>query len=255
MNEGHTKGKGEPPELDVFTKLRESGDPAIRDRLITDNLYVVIPVARKFKTSTESIEDLIQVGYIGLIKAVDNFDPARGVKFITYATHCIMGEIRHYIRDKAHSIKRPRWLTKLNREMSEYVEKFIQDNERLPTLHEIATALNIESEGIIEVFKSKYVVSLSDYPEGASENLALSKIRSKKHESFRLPIEDRIVLEEAIEKLKILERKIIHLFFYQDLTQTQIAIDLGLSQKKVSRMLKKSIDKLRNNITTKGEST
>jgi RNA polymerase sigma-B factor len=237
--------KSDPSESDDFRELRKTRNQELRDRLVNDNLSIVIPVARKFTQNRDNQEDLIQVGYIGLIKAVDNFDPDRGVKFITYATHCVMGEIRHYIRDKAESVKRPRWLTSLNREVTKYMDDFLQENKRLPTITEISSALNIEGDGIVEILKSKYVVSLDDYGEGSSDYLVLDRIKSLRLETFRLPIEDRIVLEQSIEKLKKLEKSVINLFFYKDLTQSQIAVNLGLSQKKVSRMLKKSIEKLR----------
>lgn len=242
--------KPDPTEASDFRELRKTRDPALRDRLVNDNLSIVVPVARKFSQNRDNQEDLIQVGYIGLIKAVDNYDPDRGVKFITYATHCVMGEIRHYIRDKAESVKRPRWLTSLNREVTKYMDEFLQTNKRLPSIKEISSALNIESEGIVEILKSKYVVSLDDYGETSSDYLMLDRIKSIRLETFRLPVEDRIVLEQAIETLKILEKNVINLFFYKDLTQSQIAINLGMSQKKVSRMLKKAIEKLRHAITS-----
>ncbi|MCD4786270.1 MAG: sigma-70 family RNA polymerase sigma factor [Candidatus Eremiobacteraeota bacterium] len=238
-------------KLELFKEFRKTRDLDLREQLIKEKLQIVIPIARKFHYTKESQEDLVQVGYIGLIKAVDNFKPEKGVKFITYATHCIMGEIRHYIRDKSESMKRPRWLIRLNREVAQFVETFLQENERLPTVLEISTALNIEQEGIIEILKSKYMVSLNDFTEDNPDTLMLNKIRSKRMESFKLPIEDNICLDQAIEKLKIMEKEIVYLFFYKDLTQTQIALDLGLSQKKVSRMLKKSILKLRDIIIPK----
>ena len=241
--------KDKAQELELFKKLRVTKNEGLRDDIIKDNLHLVVPIARKYKHSKIPQEDLMQVGYIGLIKAVDNFDPYRDIKFITYATHCIMGEIRHFIRDKSESIKKPRWLKQLSREVAIFVEKFLHENERLPTIDEIASALNIEGEGIIEILKSKHMVNLNNFQEGSSETLMLNKIRSKNLENFKLPIEDRIALEVAVESLKMLERRIIHLFFYKDLTQTQIAVDLGLSQKKVSRMLKKSLDKLRDFLT------
>ncbi|MCE1248657.1 MAG: sigma-70 family RNA polymerase sigma factor [Firmicutes bacterium] len=243
-----TEEKPDPQEADDFRELKKSRDPAIRDRLVRDNLSIVVPVARKFTQNRDNQEDLIQVGYIGLIKAVDNYDPDRGVKFITYATHCVMGEIRHYIRDKAESVKRPRWLTSLNREVTKFMDDFLQNEKRLPSIKEISTALNIESEGIVEILKSRYVVSLDDYGEASNDYLMLDRIKSIRPENFRLPVEDRIVLEQAIEQLKLLEKSVINLFFYKDLTQSQIAVNLGLSQKKVSRMLKKAIEKLRETI-------
>jgi len=250
-NQNKKKNNSNDEDLELFEEFRKTGASDLREQLIREKLQIVIPIARKFRHIKENQEDLIQVGYIGLIKAVDNFDPHKGVKFITYATHCIMGEIRHYIRDKSENMKRPRWLIRLNREVAQFVETFLHENERLPSVLEISNALNIEQEGIIEILKSKYIVSLKDFAEDNPDTLMLNKIRSKRMESFRLPIEDKICLEQAIEKLKIMEKQIVYLFFYKDLTQTQIALDMGLSQKKVSRVLKKSVSKLRDIISPK----
>lgn len=236
-------------QIALFRELRKTKNQELRAQIIRDNLSIVAPIARKFRQDNVGQEDLIQVGYIGLIKAVDNFDPNRDIKFITYATHCIMGEIRHYIRDKSESIKKPRWLKRLSCEMAAFVETFLQNEKRLPSIDEIAIALNIEGDGIIEILKSKNLVNLNDFQEGSSETLMLNRIRSKQLEDFRLPIEDRIVLDQAVESLRKLEKQVIHLFFYKDLTQTQIAFNLGLSQKKISRMLRKSLDKLRDFLT------
>ena len=249
MSTSEYKNNNDSQQIALFQELRRTKSQELRAQIIRDNLHLVIPIARKFRQDNVGQEDLMQVGYIGLIKAVDNFDPDRGIKFITYATHCIMGEIRHFIRDKSESIKKPRWLKRLSREMAAFVETFIQTEKRLPTIDEIASALNIEGDGIIEILKSKNLVNLNDFQEGTSETLMLNRIRSKQLEDFRLPLEDRIVLEQAIESLRKLEKHIIHLFFYKDLTQTQIAFNLGLSQKKVSRMLRKSLDKLRDFLT------
>lgn len=249
MSTPESNNNNDSQQIDLFQELRKTRNQDLRAQIIRDNLHLVIPIARKFRQDNVGQEDLIQVGYIGLIKAVDNFDPDRGIKFITYATHCIMGEIRHFIRDKSDSIKKPRWLKRLSREMAAFVETFLQNEKRLPSIEEIASALNIEGDGIIEILKSKNLVNLNDFQDGTSETLMLNRIRSKQLEDFKLPIEDRIVLEQAVESLRKLEKRVIHLFFYKDLTQTQIAFNLGLSQKKVSRMLKKSLDKLRDFLT------
>lgn len=234
--------------IELFKKFRENNDPLIREQLISENLDIVYPIAKKFWDSGESFEDIIQVGYIGLIKAVDNFDPERGVKFSTYATHSIMGEIRHHIRDKSESIKKPRWLNNLNREVATFIETFLQKHEKLPSIKEISNSLNISEEGVIEILQSRKVISFSELPAQGGEQKYSRSIRSLHYETFKLPVEDRIILEESIEKLKLLEKKIIYLFFYVDLNQNQVASKLGLSQKKVSRMLRKIIDKMRKTI-------
>lgn len=232
-------------ELEKFKEYKKTRDAELREELISANLNIVYPIARKYLKKDLNLEDLIQVGYIGLIKAVDNFDPDRGVKFFTYANHCIMGEIRHYIRDSTDSIKRPRWLKKLNRQVSSFVEEYVQNNHKLPTIKKISSSLNISEEGIIEILKSGKVLSLDQVSEQRGDQIYYSRIRSVRVENFKLPIEDRIMIFQSLEKLKNIEKKIIYLFFYMDLTQTKIAKDLGLSQKKVSRVLHKTLNKIK----------
>jgi len=236
-------------EQELFTALRSRREASVREQAICRYLHLVPPLARKFRDFKESREDLVQVGYVGLIKAVDGFDPCQGVKFITYATHCIIGEIRHYLRDKSESIRRPRWLSSLSRRVSEYIETYMQTSRKLPSLKEIAAALNIEEDGIIEILKMKSIVSLNAMEEEKGGSIALRKIKSLRYETLRLPVEDRITLMNAVEHLKGLEQKIIYLFFYMDLTQTQIADKTGLSHKKVSRVLNKSLLKMKDFLT------
>jgi RNA polymerase sigma-B factor len=223
-----------------------SDDKKDRNRFISENLELVIPVAKKFFQTGEFPDDLMQVGYIGLIKAADNFNPQKGVKFSTYATHCIEGEIRHYVRDKTTTIKIPRWLKSIEAEMSCFVDSFMQSNSRLPSLKDISEHVNISEDGIVELLKVRNIISLSELPDGRKDTINLNLIKSNQYENFKLPIEDRIVLEQAMEKLRDIERNIIYLFFYKDLTQTQIAGNLGLSQRKVSRMLAGALNKLKN---------
>jgi len=236
-----------PPGMEdeeLFLEYSRTRSAAIREELICRNLNLVPSLVRRFRESGESFEDLSQVGYIGLIKAVDGFNPQREVKFSTYATHCITGEIRHHLRDRIDSIKRPRWLQDLTRKLASYIDEFVQKDGHLPSIENLSQYLNIAPDGVVELLKSRTTVSLESLGEQSSEALAYHKIRRLRYESFRLPIEDRIVLTQAVEALKKVEQRIIYLFFYMDLTQTQIATDLGLSQKKVSRILRRALDRL-----------
>jgi RNA polymerase sigma-B factor len=228
-------------------KGQNTGKPEndYRKKLIFDNLDLVIPVVKKALKNNEIFEDLMQVGYIGLIKAAENFEPDKGVQFSTYATYCIDGEIKHYLRDKSHTVRLPRWLKQIETEMASFIDTFLQKESRLPTIPEISRHLNISEDGIIEILKSKNIVSLSLLSDKMQEKINLDLIRSVQYSSFKLPLEDVIILEQALERLKDFERKIIYLFFYKDLTQTQIAQKLGLSQKKVSRQISASLKKLR----------
>jgi RNA polymerase sigma-B factor len=221
---------------------RASGDPTLYTAICAAYAPLVERIARR-QSSAEPLADLIQVGQIGLIHAVNRFDPSRGVKFRTYASHLIAGEIRHYLRDQAGLVRRPRWLSKLNRQLEETVETLRARNGRLPTLEEIGRAMNIEPAGVREIVRARAAaapVSL-DHP---GEGNGARAIRHLRYETFQLPIEDRIVVMEAIEKLTDMQRKVIYALFYLDLTETEAARRLRTSQKHVSRVMHKALAQL-----------
>ena len=214
----------------------------MRNALAVRYLHLVPVLVRKFQGKAER-EDLIQVGYIGLLKAVDQYDPDHAARFQTYATHCIIGELRHHLRDRVDVVRKPRWLRGLSRQVAAFIEGHLHTKHRLPTIAEISSELNIAEEGVVELLKSKRPTSMDTGPD--SVQLAVERIKTRRYETFRLPIEDRIVLSESLEKLLEVERKIIYLFFYKDLNQRQIAGQLELSPKKVSRVMQKALSRLR----------
>ncbi len=231
-------------EEELFCLYRKTGEQRIRDAIFTRYVGVVDAVARNYARSAER-EDLLQVGYIGLLAAIERFDMSRGFRFLTYATHCVEGEIRHFLRDKTESIRRPRWMRKLSRRVAAFLEEHLQKNQRLPALHEISEALNISQEGVVAILRAKQPLSLESEGQPGGE-LPTESIRSLRHVSFQLPIEDRIAISEAFERLLDLERKVVYLFFVQDLTQKQIAGKLSLPPRKVSRLMQKALGRLRN---------
>lgn len=233
-------------ELEMFRRLRSEGDPNLREALAVRHLHLVPPIVRKYRARAEW-EDLIQVGYIGLIKAVDNFDCERNARFATYATHCVHGELRHYLRDRVDVVRKPRWLTRLSRQVAAYIERHLHEKHRLPTVSEIAIELNISEEGIVEILRSRAPVSLDAAEEKGT--FSVEKIRTRRYETFRLPIEDRIMLLNALDRLMDMERSVIYMFFYRDLTQRQIADEMDLSPKKVSRVMKRGLEKLHEILT------
>lgn len=226
---------------DLFRLYADRADPYIRHLIICRSIDLVKPIVRKFGNLGESREDLLQIGYIGLIKAVDRFDYARGIKFSTFATHWIEGEIRHYLRDRAEIARKPRWVLDLVKKVDRFIQQYMQEHQKMPDVREISGSLNIAEEGIVEIIRVKNALSMNTIEDGGSYDIELTKIKSVRSESFRLQIEDRIAIEQAVEKLKELEKKIVYLFFYYDLTQMQISDKLGISQKKVSRLLNTAI--------------
>jgi RNA polymerase sigma-B factor len=225
----------------------------ITDVQITEYQPLVKSIAYKFKNSGEPLEDLEQVGYIGLINAINLYNRNRGIKFISYATWLISGEIRHYIRDKHRVIKIPSWMLKLNKEIDEFMVYYKKENNRFPSLSEISKEFNFTEEGIKEILKAReavQIVSLDQEQRKYSSDSypKMEKIKSKNYETFKLPMEDIIALKIAFSRLKKLQRKVIYYIFEKDLTQTKIARKLGISQRKVSRIKESALKELKEDI-------
>lgn len=232
--------------LEDYARTR---DPALREKLVLAYISLVRSIVRRFPEYPKIGEDLLQVGSIGLIKAVDGFDPGRDVKFSTYATHCITGEVRHFLRDKADVLRMPRWMEAVSRRVNTFIAGFLHQNERFPSIEEISHTLNITREGVEEILRVRNPLFCQSYETLVEASVDVQKIKSLRYEDFRLPIEDRIVLQQAVERLRKLEQKIVYLFFYLDLTETQIAKKMGLSQKKVSRTLHEALYRMKKLLT------
>ncbi|MCJ7689137.1 MAG: sigma-70 family RNA polymerase sigma factor, partial [Clostridiaceae bacterium] len=225
----------------------------ITDEQITEYQPLVKNIAYKFINSGEPLEDLEQVGYIGLINAINLYNKNRGIKFATYATWLISGEIRHYIRDKHQVIKIPRWILKLNKKIDEFIISYKKDNDKFPSLSEISKEFNLTEEGIKEILKAREAVQIvsldQEQRKHSSETYPkMEKIKSKNYETFKLPIEDIIALRNSIKNLKKIQRKVIYYIFEKDLTQTKIARKLGISQRKVSRIKESALKELKESI-------
>jgi len=225
----------------------------ITDAQITEYQPLVKNISYKFINSGEPLEDLEQVGYVGLINAFNLYNQERGVKFETYATWLISGEIRHYIRDKHQAIKIPNWMLKLNKKIDEFIIFYKKENNRFPSLSEISEKFNLTEEGIEEILKARdavQIISLNQEQRNYNSDTypKIEKIKSKNYENFKLPIEDVIVLRNALKKLKKLQRKVIYYIFEKDLTQTKTARKLGISQRKVSRIKESALKELREDI-------
>ena len=225
----------------------------ITDEQITEYQPLVKSIAYKFINSGEQLEDLEQLGYIGLINAFSLYKQKRGIKFETYATWLISGEIRHYIRDKHHTIKIPYWMLKLNKKIDEFIRSYKKENNRFPSLSEISEEFNLTEEGIKEILKAREAVQIVSLDQdqrkySSDSSPKIEKIKSKNYETFKLPIEDIITLKTAFSKLKKLQRKVIYYIFEKDLTQTKIARKLGISQRQVSRIKDSALKELKEDI-------
>jgi RNA polymerase sigma-B factor len=223
----------------------------LRDGLVVRYMPLVKQVALQFVRTSGSRDDLEQVGYIGLIKAVERFDPGLSVPFEAYGRTVIAGEISHYLRDLAPVMRVPRWYRTLNRRMHEAHDRLTGRLQREPTTEELADEMNVTPAGVREIVRlrdSYNLASLSEDRAGSNPSAQIDAIKSRRYLSFQLPVEDRIALDRAIERLAEAERNLIHLFFYKDLTQTEIAKRLGFSQKHISRLLAQSLRKLKEDL-------
>src|SRR5918997_2456948 len=235
---------------------RERGDRRTIECLITMHGKILNSIVRRHAVSSgEPYEDLLQVGYVGLIKAVKGYKVDSGAKFSSYAYAMVDGELRHHFRD-TELVKKPRWARSLYGQVSEATARLTAELGRPPLVDEIAREVNVAPEGILELmrlFRDTSVVSLDGGDE--DKGVDVSAIKSIQYESFSLPVEDRIVLEEALESLTELQRKVVYLFFYKDLSQTEIGRRLSLPQRKISRIMASAIKALRNSKGANGRSS
>ena len=244
---------GPRTDRDLLRRYHDGGDLEARERLIEQYLPLVRSLARRYANRGEQLEDLVQVGCIGLIKAIDRFDVDRGVELTTYATPNIIGEIKRHFRDKGWSVRVPRGLQELNVRLSQLLEQLTIQLERSPTIAELAKAAGVDEEEVLEALESGQAyttVSLST-PSGHGDDADLDPLESLGTLEHEYEVsEDRAVLAPGLKALDERERRIIHLRFWEGLTQSQIAQQVGISQMHVSRLIRRSLEKVREEIAT-----
>ena len=235
----------------LLRRYHAEGDLDAREQLIEQNMSLVRSLARRYSYRGEQLEDLVQIGAIGLIKAIDRFDLNRGVELTTYATPNIIGEIKRHFRDRGWSVRVPRGLQELNIQLSRLLEELTVQLGRSPTISELAKAAGVEEEEVLEALESGRAyssVSLST-GGGQDDDGELDPLESLGTEEHEYEVsEDRAVLAPGFRVLDERERKILHLRFFKGLTQSQIAQQVGISQMHVSRLIRRSLEKIREEI-------
>jgi RNA polymerase sigma-B factor len=220
----------------------------LRDELVVVHLNLVRFLAVRFANRGEPLDDLVQVGTVGLLKAIDRFDTERGVEFTTYATPTIVGEIKRYFRDKGWAVKVPRRLQELNLAVNRASDKLAIELGRSPTVAELATHLNAGEDEILEAQELGQAYNLlsldSEVAGDNKKSQTLADTVGIADEGLKL-FEDRANLERAFDVLNGRERVIIYLRFYESVSQTEIAKRLNVSQMHVSRLQAKALEKLR----------
>jgi RNA polymerase sigma-B factor len=242
----------EKTDRELLRRYHDGGDLQARERLIEQYLPLVRSLARRYSYRGEQLEDLVQVGCIGLIKAIDRFDIERGVELTTYATPNIIGEIKRHFRDKGWSVRVPRGLQELNVRLSHIIEEQTVQLERSPTIAELAKAAGVEEEEVLEALESGQAyatLSLSAPAGGGDEGSDLDPLESLGEIEHEYEVsEDRAVLAPGLRALDDRERRILHLRFFEGLTQSQIAQQVGISQMHVSRLIRRALEKIRDEI-------
>jgi RNA polymerase sigma-B factor len=224
----------------------KNGDPAIREQLILMHRSLVLFLARRFGDRSESMDDIIQQGMIGLINALDNFDPSRGVRFATFATPTIIGEIRRYFRDRSRSVRVPRRVQELHHTVLQKIEVLTQEFNRSPTYREIARALAMPVEDVIEILEAGRVfdpISL-DEPSLNEESLSLSE-RVGDLDPDLQSADEQALLRAALARLTERQRRVLHYAYFENRSQVEIAGILNVSQMHVSRLLRVALAQLR----------
>jgi RNA polymerase sigma-B factor len=230
-----------------FAELASTGDRRLRDELVEAHIGLAEYLARRFSNRGEPLDDLVQVALIGLVKAVNRFDPNRGVEFSTYATHTIAGELKRHFRDKGWAVRAPRRMQELYLRLTQVVSSLGQQLGRSPTIAELAAETQVSEEEVLEALEAgqAYRFASLDVPKGGSEDGDTIGEGLGEDDPDLANAESRVVLSPLMAKLAPRQRQIIRLRFFEGLTQSEIASRLGISQMHVSRLLARSVAELR----------
>ena len=232
-------------QKEELLKKVKKGDSAARDELISGNLRLVLSVVQRFQGRGENPDDLFQVGCIGLIKSIDNFDISQGVRFSTYAVPMIIGEIRRFLRDN-NPVRVSRSIKDTAYKAMQVKEKLMNKTQREPTVNEIAKELNIPKADVVLALESIVdPVSLYDpvYSDSGDTVYVLDQVGDNNDDKNWL---DEIYLKDSIKKLSEREKTILTLRFMQGKTQMEVSKEIGISQAQVSRLEKSVIDRIKN---------
>ncbi len=231
-------------KMELFEKIKK-GDTSAREKLIGGNLRLVLSVIQRFNNRGENVDDLFQIGCIGLIKAVDNFDTAHNVKFSTYAVPMIIGELRRYLRDNT-PIRVSRSLRDIAYKTLKAKEDYINQYAKEPTIDELSKLIEIPKEDIVFALEAiQDPVSLFEpaYNDGTDALFVMDQVKDEKN-SDELWLEE-IALKEAMTHLSEREKHIVNLRFFAGRTQMEVADEIGISQAQVSRLEKGALERMK----------
>ena len=235
-------------EMTELLRRTKEGDMEAREKLIAGNLRLVLSVIQRFDRRGENVDDLFQVGCIGLIKAIDNFNIDLDVKFSTYGVPMIMGEIRRYLRDNS-SMRISRSMRDTAYKVLQAKEKFMSEHQREPTLEEIAQLLDARREDVVFALEAiTDPVSLYEpvYSDSGDAVCVMDQVKDSKNTDDSWL--ERIALKDAVDKLPEREKRILALRFFQGKTQMEVSAEVGISQAQVSRLEKSALEQIRKSL-------
>jgi RNA polymerase sigma-B factor len=241
-------GDGDPVDLTAkFERYRETGDRRLRNELVAETRSLAEACARRFANRGEPLDDLEQVAMLGLVKAVERFNPEFGVPFGGFAVPTITGELRRHFRDATWALKVPRRAKDLHVRIPAAISRLSAQHGRTPTPGEIATELGVGLDDLLDALDagSAYRTTSSDTTEGA---IAASHAVARSEPADGLPPDERVLLTQLLESLPERERTIVYLRFFEDLSQSEIAAQVGMSQVHVSRLLRRTLRDLRDQV-------
>jgi RNA polymerase sigma-B factor len=235
-------------DLELLVRYHRQGDLAARDELVERMLPVVRQLARRYQRGSEQLEDLIQVGSVGLVKAIDGFDVDRGSPFMRYAVPTILGEIKRYFRDTGWAAHVPRGMQERVMDVKQAIEELSSELGRSPSPNEIGEAIGLDREEVLEALEAAtaYAAISLDAPRGSDdgERESFGETFGEEDEHFEL-VDDVSAVIPALDVLPERERLIIHLRFSEEMTQSAIAERIGVSQMHVSRLLRRALERVR----------
>lgn len=247
-----SRRSGSEQRLDErFARYRRTGDRRLRDELVEEHAPLAHFLAGRFANRGEQRDDLVQVALVGLFKAVERFDPDRGLQFSTFATPTILGELKRHFRDRGWAVRVPRRVQELHLQLGRIVSTIGQEQGRSPTPAEVAERAGVSEEAVLEAMEagSLYrLVSLDGSVTPDDEGGELAACLGDDDPGFER-IEHRSELDELLETLPARERRIVELRFFESMTQSEIAERVGVSQMHVSRLLTRSLERLRSEAT------
>lgn len=237
----------------MFAEYRRTRDRKLRNELIEAHRSLAAHLARRFANRGEPVDDLLQVASLGMLKAVERFDPDRNLEFSTFATATVEGELKRHFRDRTWSVRVPRRPQELHLRLGNAVNDLAQRLKRPPRIDELAAELGVAEEDVLqamEVGSAYRSTSIDSGPSDSSgESLTLERRLGEHDTGFDLA-EHRVVLQGLLEELPERERTIVTLRFFHDMTQTEIAKVVGISQMHVSRLLARTLVQLRARLQT-----